>query len=79
MWLRIEGDEIVTTHVTDRGAVEVTRHQRSTPGNPRIDDAQYPPRPAGPLNWQPGATDEAEAEFLAVGRVPGLAGRGCSR
>src|SRR5690606_31378810 len=40
---------------------------RSTPGNPRIDDAHYPPRPAGPLNRQPKATNGAEEEFLALG------------
>lgn len=32
-----------------------------------IDDAHYPPRPAGPLNREPTATNEAEAAFLALG------------
>ena len=32
-----------------------------------IDDAHYPPRPAGPLNRQPKATNPAETEFLALG------------
>ena len=67
VWVRVDGDEIVATHVSDRGAVEVARHQRSTPGTPRIDDAHYPPRPAGPLNRQPRPTNPAEAEFLALG------------
>jgi len=67
VWVRVDGDEIVVTHVSDRGAVEVARHQRSTPGTPRIDDAHYPPRPAGPLNRQPRPTNPAEAEFLALG------------
>ena len=31
-----------------------------------IDDAHYPPGPAGPLNRQPN-TNRAEAEFLALG------------
>ena len=42
-------------------------HRPPTPGTPRIDDAHYPPRPAGPLNRQPKAVNRAEAEFLAVG------------
>jgi transposase len=67
VWVRIDGDEVVATHVGATGAVEVARHQRSTPGTPRIDDAHYPPRPAGPLNRQPRATNTAEAEFLALG------------
>jgi hypothetical protein len=32
-----------------------------------IDDAHYPLRPAGPLNREPKATNDAEAEFLALG------------
>jgi hypothetical protein len=67
VWVRVDGDEIVATHVSSTGAVEVARHPRSTPGTPRIDDAHYPPRPAGPLNRQPKATNPAEAEFLALG------------
>jgi hypothetical protein len=68
VWVRVDGDEVVATHVDAAcGAVEVARHLRSTPGTPRIDDAHYPPRPAGPLNRQPRATNGAEAEFLALG------------
>lgn len=67
VWVRVDGDEIVATHVTDRGAVEVARHQRSTPGNPRIDDAHYPFRPDRPLDRKPKATNSAEAEFLKLG------------
>ena len=67
VWVRVDGDEVVATHVGPSGAVEVARHQRSTPGTPRIDDAHYPPRPAGPLNRQPKPTNAAEAEFLALG------------
>lgn len=67
VWVRVDGDEVVATHVSDRGATEVARHLRSTPGNPRIDDAHYPPRPQGPLNRQPKATNRAETEFLAIG------------
>jgi transposase len=67
VWVRVDGDEIVVTHIGPTGAVEIARHLRSTPGTPRIDDAHYPPRPAGPLNRQPRATNVAEAEFLALG------------
>lgn len=67
VWVRVDGDEIVATHVSDRGATEVARHQRSTPGVPRIDESHYPPRPAGALGRQPKATNDAEAKFLALG------------
>ena len=67
VWVRVDGDEIVATHIASTGAVEVARHLRSTPGNPRIDDAHYPPRPAGALARQPRPGNAAEAEFLALG------------
>ena len=67
VWVRVDGDEIVAVHVSERGTTEVARHLRSTPGTPRIDDSHYPPRPAGPLARQPKATNNAEAEFLALG------------
>lgn len=67
VWVRVDGDEIVATHVCSAGALEVARHRRSTPGTPMIDDAHYPPRPPGALGRQPRATNPAEAEFLALG------------
>ena len=67
VWVRVDGDEIVATHCSVAGAVEVARHRRSTPGRPVIDDAHYPPRPPGPLGRQPKATNAAEVEFLALG------------
>jgi transposase len=67
VWVRVDGDEIVATHIAPTGAVEVARHARSTPGNPRIDDAHYPPRPAGALARQPKPTNPAETEFLSLG------------
>ena len=67
VWVRVDGDEIVVTHIPVSGAVEVARHFRSTPGNPSIDDNHYPPRPAGALARQPKPTNTAEAEFLALG------------
>jgi hypothetical protein len=68
VWARVDGDEIVITHVSALGPVEVARHELSTPGNPRIDPAHYPPRPEGPLNRTPKPTNTAEAEFLALGQ-----------
>ena len=65
--MRVEGDHVVATHVGDTGAVQVARHELSTPGSPRIDDAHYPPRPAGALARQPAATNAAEVEFLGLG------------
>ena len=67
VWVRVDGDEIVAVHCGPAGAVEVARHDRSTPGNPQIDDSHYPPRPAGPLGRQPKAASAAEVEFLALG------------
>jgi hypothetical protein len=67
VWVRVDGDEIVATHIPVTGAVEVARHALSTPGNPSIDDAHYPPRPAGALARQPKAGNAAEAEFLELG------------
>jgi len=67
VWARVEGDELVITHLAGRGATEVARHLLSTPGNPRIDDAHYPPRPSGPLNRTPKATNPAERAFLDLG------------
>lgn len=67
VWVRVDGDQIVVTHCAVSGPVEVARHRRSTPGNPMIDDAHYPPRPAGPLARAPKPTSAAEVEFLALG------------
>ncbi|MCI2264939.1 IS21 family transposase, partial [Sediminivirga luteola] len=36
-------------------------------GSPRIDDAHFPPAPAGALERQPRAKSAAEAEFLTLG------------
>ena len=67
VWVRVDGDELVATHVAGRGAIEVARHRLSTPGHPMIDDAHYPPRPAGPLQREPRPTNPAESAFLAIG------------
>jgi len=67
VWVRVDGDEIVAVHVGPGGPVEVARHQLSTPGNPRIDESHFPPRPEGAINRTPKPCNEAEAEFLALG------------
>ena len=67
VWVRVDGDQVVVTHCAPSGPIEVARHQRSTPGHPMIDDAHYPPRPAGPLARRPKPTSAAETEFLAIG------------
>ena len=67
VWVRIDGEEVVVVHCAPSGPVEVARHQRSTPGRPMIDDAHYPPRPAGPLGRRPKPASPGEAEFLALG------------
>ena len=67
VWVRVDGDCVAVVHCAPSGPVEVARHQRSTPGRPMIDDAHYPPRPAGPLGRRPTPASAAEAEFLAIG------------
>jgi transposase len=72
VWARVGGDELVVVHhQAGRGAREVARHRLSTPGVPRIDEAHYPPRPAGALARTPRATNPEEAAFLGIG--PGAA------
>lgn len=57
----------MVTHLGAKGAVEVARHRRTTPGNPRHLDEHFGPTPEGPLNRTPRAGNEAEAAFLAIG------------
>lgn len=61
VWVREHGEEIVVVHVGPTGPVEVARHQRTTPGSPRLDDAHFPPQPPGPLARTPRAHSAAEA------------------
>ena len=61
------GEQIVVVHVGDAGPVEVARHERTTPGSPRIDDAHFPPRAEGPLDRTPRPRNVAETQFLALG------------
>jgi hypothetical protein len=67
VWARYHGDEVVVVHVGPSGPVEVARHQRTTPGNPRYTDEHFGPAPEGPLDRTPRPSDGAEAAFLALG------------
>lgn len=69
VWIRFHGDDLIVTALVDGRPVEVARHERSTPGNPRIDEGHYPPGERGLRTPTP--TTPAEAEFLALG--PGAA------
>jgi hypothetical protein len=72
VWVRRHGNQVVITHVAPGGPAEVARHQVTTPGSPRVDDAHYPPPPPGALERAPKARTSAEAEFLAIGGGAGL-------
>jgi hypothetical protein len=84
VWVRPYGDQVVIVHVGDGGPVEVARHARTTPGNPRVADEHFPPQPEGPLQRTPRARTAAEAQFLALGEGAALwlveaAAAGCHR
>jgi hypothetical protein len=70
--VRRHGDQVVIACAGAQGPAEVARHQVTTPGSPRLDDAHYPPAPPGALNREPKARTTAEAEFLAIGDGTGL-------
>jgi hypothetical protein len=71
VWVRVHGtgpgERVVVVHVGPGGPVEVARHARALPGSPRLDDAHFPPAPAGALARQPKPRTAAEQEFLAIG------------
>ena len=71
VWVRVHGrgdqERVVVVHVGQAGPVEVARHRRATPGSPRLEDAHFPPAPAGALARAPKAKSAAEAAFLALG------------
>lgn len=84
VWVRRHGQQIVVVHVGDGGPVEVARHEQTTPGSPRIDDAHFPTQAEGPLGRTPRPKTAAEKQFLALGEGAQLwlieaAGAGCSR
>jgi hypothetical protein len=67
VWVRRHGEQVVIVHVGTNGPAEVARHQVTTPGTPRLDDAHFPPAPGGVLSRPPRARGSAEAAFLALG------------
>jgi transposase len=69
VWVRFHGDELVVVAIIDGTVTEVARHERSTPGNPRILDEHYPNSARGQRTPKP--ANAAEAAFLAIG--PGAA------
>ena len=63
VWGRAETEQLVVVHVDEiQGPREVARHQLTTPGRPSINDAHYPPRPAGALERKPRARSSEERE-----------------
>ncbi len=68
VWVRAQGDELIVVHADDpQGPREVARHRLTTPGQPRICDEHYPPRPAGALERRPKARSREEQDFLGIG------------
>jgi len=67
VWVRAHGEDVIVVQVGPDGPVEVARHLRTTPGNPRLDDSHFEPRVGDPLNRSPKAATGADAEFLALG------------
>ncbi len=68
VWARVDGAELIVVHVdSPDGPREVARHPLTTPGRPSIQDAHYPPRPAGAVERRPRARNAEEAAFLALG------------
>jgi hypothetical protein len=70
VWARRHVDNIVIIHAGPGGPAEVARHLVTSPGSPSVQDAHYPPAPADPA--ASAGTDEAEAEFPAIGDGAGL-------
>jgi transposase len=67
VWARIHANQVIVTHLGPNGPAEVARHELTTPGNPRVNPAHFPPAPETPLGRTPVAANAAEAEFLAIG------------
>jgi hypothetical protein len=67
VWVRAEGEQLIVVHIDHEGPREVARHPLTTPGRPSIQDAHYPPRPAGALDRKPRARNSEEREFLQIG------------
>jgi hypothetical protein len=69
VWCRVAGNELVITARTGRGLAEVTRHELSVPGSPRIRDEHYPHHPGsnGPRAPRPRPRTAEEEAFLQIG------------
>jgi transposase len=68
VWVRVVGDEVVVVARTDAGLREVARHERSTPGHPRLEEAHYPDHPSGrAVRPRPRPVHPDERAFLAIG------------
>ena len=68
VWVRADGGELVVVHAdSEAGPREVARHALTTPGRPSIDQAHYPPRPAGAIERKPRAASADEEAFLQIG------------
>lgn len=68
VWARATEEELIVVHADGpQGPREVARHQLTTPGQPRIADEHYPPKPPGALGRRPRAASAEEAAFLAIG------------
>lgn len=72
VWARRHGGQVVITHVGPGGPVEVARHAATTPGSPRVQDAHFPPAPAGPAHRAVRPRTIEEAAFVAIGEGAAL-------
>lgn len=58
---------VVITHVSDRGPVEVARHEIALPGRPAIDQAHFPAESETVLARSIRPITEVEKEFVSLG------------
>lgn len=65
--VREHGSDVIITHASEEGLVEVARHEKAEPGGVRIDERHYPPTPAGPLDRRVRPSTSLETAFLAIG------------
>jgi transposase len=69
VWCRVAGTELVITARAGHGVAEITRHQLSVPGSPRISDDHYPGHPGGngPRPPRVHPRTPQEVAFLGIG------------
>jgi len=72
VWVRPYRDQVVITHVGDAGPVEVARHDRTTPGSPRVDDAHFPAPAGGPAGADAAPTDRRRGALPGARRRRGV-------